>query len=39
VDDAFELLRGYARSRNLKFADVARRVVTEPDTLPGLLTR
>lgn len=37
VDGAFELLRGYARSNNLKLADVARRVVTEPGTVPGLM--
>ena len=37
VDDAFDVLRTYARSRNLKLAEVAQRVLTEPGTLPGLL--
>jgi len=37
VDAAFALLRGYARNHNLKLADVARHVVTEPAVVPGLM--
>jgi transcriptional regulator with GAF, ATPase, and Fis domain len=37
VDAAFELLRGYARRHNLKLADLAERVVTDPHALPGLM--
>jgi transcriptional regulator with GAF, ATPase, and Fis domain len=37
VDAAFELLRSYARNNNRKLVDLARLVVTEPHTLPGLM--
>lgn len=37
VDAAFELLRSYARNHNRKLVDLARIVVTEPHTLPGLM--
>jgi len=37
VDAAFELLRSYARNHNRKLVDLARVVVTEPHTLPGLM--
>ncbi|MBI4943209.1 MAG: GAF and ANTAR domain-containing protein [Actinobacteria bacterium] len=37
VDAAFELLRSYARTHNRKLVDLARTVVTEPHTLPGLM--
>ena len=36
VDGAFELLRRYARSNNLKLIDVARTVVTDPASIPDL---
>jgi transcriptional regulator with GAF, ATPase, and Fis domain len=38
VDAAFELLRGYARANNRKLVDLARIVVTEPQTLPELMS-
>ncbi|WP_088283984.1 GAF and ANTAR domain-containing protein [Kineosporia sp. A_224] len=37
VDAAFELLRTSARTHNRKLVDLARVVVTEPHTLPGLM--
>ncbi|WP_088320015.1 GAF and ANTAR domain-containing protein [Kineosporia sp. R_H_3] len=37
VDAAFELLRTYARNHNRKLVDLARVVVTDPHTLPGLM--
>jgi len=36
VDEAFDLLRGYARNHNRKLVDLARLVITEPESLPGL---
>jgi transcriptional regulator with GAF, ATPase, and Fis domain len=36
VDRAFEVLRRYARNHNLKLIDVARAVVTNPGSVPGL---
>jgi GAF domain-containing protein len=36
VDHAFELLRTYARDHNLKLIDIARTVVTDPDSIPDL---
>ena len=36
VDTAFDLLRRYARNHNLKLIDVARAVVTDPASIPGL---
>ncbi len=38
IDTAFELLRGYARQHNLKLVDLARLVVTEPASVPDLMT-
>jgi GAF domain-containing protein len=39
VDAAFDRLRGYARSRNLRLVDVARRVVTERGSAREVLGR
>jgi GAF domain-containing protein len=36
VDAAFDLMRGYARSNNLRLSDVARAVVTDPHRHPEL---
>ncbi len=36
VDRAFELLRRYARHHNFQLVDVARAVVTDPDSIPDL---
>jgi GAF domain-containing protein len=36
VDAAFDLMRGYARSNNLRLSDVARAVVTDPHRHPAL---
>ena len=36
VDQAFELLRRYARTHNLKLVEVARTVVTDPASIPDL---
>jgi GAF domain-containing protein len=36
VDRAFDLLRRYARNHNLKLIDIARAVVTDPASIPGL---
>jgi AmiR/NasT family two-component response regulator len=36
VDQAFELLRSYARSTGTRLSDVARRIVTDPDGVRGL---
>jgi GAF domain-containing protein len=36
VDAAFDLMRGYARSNNLRLSDVARAVVTDPHRHPQL---
>jgi GAF domain-containing protein len=36
VDDAFALIRGYARSNNRRLSDVARTIVTDPASLPGM---
>ena len=36
VDAAFDLMRGYARSNNLRLSDVARAVVTDPHRHPDL---
>ena len=36
VDAAFDRLRSYARRNNLKLSDLARAVITEPDTIPAL---
>lgn len=38
VDSAFELMRTYARSNNRRLTDVARAVVTDPRSHPGLTT-
>ena len=37
VDDAFELLRGYARRHQLRLGDVARALVTDPASIPDLV--
>ena len=39
VDSAFTLLRGYARDRNRKLVDVARAVLADPVSVPGLARR
>jgi AmiR/NasT family two-component response regulator len=39
IDDAFELLRGTARSNRLRLHDVARRVVARDDSFAELLAR
>ncbi|GAA4934380.1 GAF and ANTAR domain-containing protein [Actinoplanes utahensis] len=36
VDDAFLRIRAYARNHNLRLTDVARRIVTDLASLPGL---
>ena len=36
VDEAFELLRGYARRHQLRLGDVARALVTDPASLPDI---
>ncbi len=37
VDEAFKLLRTYARSNQLRLGDVARDLLTDPSSLPGLV--
>jgi hypothetical protein len=37
VDEAFGLLRSYARTHNRKLVEIARLVVTAPDAVPDLL--
>jgi GAF domain-containing protein len=37
VDEAFDLLRSFARSHNLRLSNLAHTVVTAPDSLPGLV--
>jgi transcriptional regulator with GAF, ATPase, and Fis domain len=37
VDEAFDLLRSYARNSNRKLVEISRLVVTEPDSVPDLL--
>jgi GAF domain-containing protein len=39
VDQAFDLLRGYARNHNLKLVDLAGTVLTDPTTVPQLTRR
>jgi GAF domain-containing protein len=36
VDEAFDLIRGYARGNNRKLGDVARAVIANADGVPGL---
>ena len=36
VDDAFGMIRSYSRSNHRRLSDVARVIVTEPDSLPDL---
>lgn len=38
VDEAFDILRTFARSHNLRLSHLARTLVTAPDSLPGLVT-
>ena len=37
VDEAFELMRSFARSNHLRLGEVARRVTTQPETVPALV--
>jgi GAF domain-containing protein len=39
VDEAFTLIRNYARRTNRRLGDVARAIVTDPTGLPGLTNR
>jgi AmiR/NasT family two-component response regulator len=39
VDDAFDLLRSYARSRRRGLSEVARAVLEDPRSVPELTTR
>jgi AmiR/NasT family two-component response regulator len=36
VDEAFQRLRAYCRSNNVRLSDVARAVVTDPTSIPDL---
>jgi len=38
VDDAFVLIRSYARGNNLRLGEVARAVLTDPDHIAGAPT-
>ena len=38
VDEAFTLIRNYARRTNRRLGDVARTIVTDPASLPDLAT-
>ncbi len=38
VDEAFQLLRGYARRHQRRLGDVAQAIVTEPTSIPDLVT-
>jgi AmiR/NasT family two-component response regulator len=39
MDNAFEVLRGAARSNRMRMHDLARRVVTEEQTPPEIASR
>ena len=39
VDEAFRLMRGFARRNNQRLGEVATYVITEPARVPGLMGR